>query len=396
MGVELTLVVQQDERQVRAERENGRQAFGTLQFEEFTRETVDIFQRWLAKGLLSSRAEFELLGKILYRVLFSGEIATEFSQALEAAQRPDRLSFRLGFDDPSSELANWPWEYLYCPRTGVSVGYFFSTHFNLSLSRRLAKRSPAPGKEPGPLRVRVAFSDPAALGPVSANPIKQVLESLKNEGLKLDIDVWEHVTAETLEQKLASETQPVHVLHFIGHGRKPLNEEGRIAFQPMRGSDPEWSYPEAFAELLSQGNAPRVVFLHLVEPGVGEDALHLQANFTALGPALLMAGIQAVVAMRFPIPSMAAEEFSERFYREIAQGRAVDVAVQKARNRLQTSMPDNRVFGVPVLYMDNRDEIIDPRAGAAEAQPVGAAGSEGGPGGQGASPPSGTSEFVPS
>jgi CHAT domain-containing protein len=117
-----------------------------------------------------------------------------------------------------------------------------------------------------------------------------------------------------------------------------------------------------FAQMLIRSRAiPRLVFLHLCESATVDST----ANFAGLAPQLIQAGVQAVVAMQYPITNRAAISFSRGFYRELAKGRAVDEAVQEGRWRI--TMDENAQaspsFGAPVLYMRSRDGIILP-AGA--------------------------------
>src|SRR5205823_2530038 len=92
-------------------------------------------------------------------------------------------------------------------------------------------------------------------------------------------------------------------------------------------------------------------------------AVDFDANYAGLAPQLVRAGIQAVVAMQYPISNNAAIIFSRAFYRAMAKGEPVDIAVQTGRYRITTSISkayDSRVFGIPVLYMRSRDGVIQP------------------------------------
>lgn len=85
------------------------------------------------------------------------------------------------------------------------------------------------------------------------------------------------------------------------------------------------------------------------------DAAHrdqVRFRWSGIAAALLRAGVPVVVGMQFAISDEAAIEFSEGFYRAIAQGLSVDEAVSHGREKLKAATKDSPLadFGLPVLY----------------------------------------------
>jgi hypothetical protein len=375
MPVELTLIVM-NRKDVRIQRGHKDITGELFEGDDLASETIGLFQRWLREGRLQSRDEFTLLGKYLERVLFTDQgIAGEFQKALsEAKERRERLILRLRFDDRAEDMADWPWEYLYRPDRPGRKGFFFSTDVNLSLSRRLSGQDDeTKGDDEPPLEVGIAVANVPDLGPVSGHKIADALKDLdKKSEVKINHQLWEGVTAGGLIQALA-DLKRLHVLHFIGHGRY-RDRQGRIALAPIDSDgEPDWKESDEFAALLTRNPIrPLVVVLHLSPPAGTDRDANLMANFTAVAPALLRAGIRSVVAMRYPIPDDAAQRFSEVFYRELLHGSPVDVAVQEARSLLQvlSSQSDRRGFGTPVLFMQTRAGITLPSGDDVQAGPA--------------------------
>ncbi len=351
---EITITVQ-DNRNVRARKDNGAEAADEIELDSLRRATVEVFEDWLRRGQITRRRELEVLGTHLYRMLFNGKVGAAFEQALKEAPKGRRLRVQLSFQEEAAELASLPWEYLYSPDTETRRGFFLCTNVDLVLSRYMPLDVGREALEPdeSPLRILIVVSEPNDLGPVVAKPVIEAIHDLGD----VFIDVLEKTTINNFLKKL-EDVQP-HVLHFIGHGRYNKEEKsGEIALLESEEGPALWVPDRGFAEFFPQIHVyPRLVFLHLCESAT----VNFTANFAGLAPQLIRAGIQAVVAMQYPITNRAAIAFSRTFYRELAKGEPVDSAVQVGRWRITTDEPgayNSRVFGTPVLYMHSRDGII--------------------------------------
>jgi CHAT domain len=78
--------------------------------------------------------------------------------------------------------------------------------------------------------------------------------------------------------------------------------------------------------------------------------------FAGVGPALVRARVPAVVAMQYPTVQLdTASAFSRSFYRKLADGLAVDLAVTSGRTAIAAGgLLDGRDWSTPVLYLDTR------------------------------------------
>jgi hypothetical protein len=356
---ELTLIVQ-DQRNIRARRDDGAEVSGEVEFDSLHDSLIRIFKGWLSLGKISQRRELEVFGTLLYRTIFGGEVGALFQQSVKETPSGGRLRVQLSFQAGAAELASLPWEYLYCPDTETRAGYFLSTSVDLVLSRYMPLESGRQLLRPAesPLRILIVVSQPTDLPPVVAAPVIEAIIKLA-ESYPIQIDTLDQPTIDSFLDTLEA-TKP-HVLHFIGHGRfNRTDKQGAIALLKSDENTAEWCKDAIFADYFTHmRSTPRLVFLHLCEGG----AIDLDANFAGLAPQLMRANIQAVVAMQYPITNKAAISFSRAFYRELAKGAPIDHAVQTGRWRITVDDPtayDNRAFGTPVLYMHSRDGIILP------------------------------------
>jgi CHAT domain len=325
------------------------------------RDTIAMIQRWLSEGTATSGGDLKVLGRHLYALLFTDRLGAFLDAELAGVHKGERLRLQLQFHNAAAELAAYPWEFLYHP----TRMWFFATSVDLVLYRYLAinvERSESVIDEGHALRLLVVVSKPEGLGPVLEQPVLEAIEKVA-EDHPVAIEVADVATVENILEKL-DDVSP-HVVHFIGHGRyNSATHRAEIALLDQDERTPLWFPDEPFSEFFPQTVIPRLVFLHLCESARSDAS----AAFAGFAPWLLQQGVQAVVAMQYPITNSAAIAFSRAFYREVAKGTPVDRAVQSGRWRITLSDPhayDSRVFGTPVLYMRSRDGIIRPLAPAA-------------------------------
>jgi hypothetical protein len=361
---ELTVTVQ-DVEQIQARTQGDAVISGKVKQEPLLLDTIRIFDDWLSQGNITRRQEFEVLGRLLYEVLFSGEIGAFFERLLsEARKTHERLVVRLSFTEAAAKLANLPWEYLYYEKER----FFLSTRVDLVLSRyvQLGVGDQSIEPEEGPLRILIVVSnlEDQDLASVSANEVVKVIEELASD-YRIEFARLDKPTIDNFLNKL-EETKP-HVLHFIGYGRYNKAEgEAKIAMLEDNETSSRWVNDDDFAEYFTRATViPRLVLLHLCASAANGSATNINydnftANFAQLAPQLLRVNIPVVVAMQHPITDQAARAFCKTFYRALAKGESIDAAVQEGRWNT-TRVADgynNRVFGTPVLYMRSHGGII--------------------------------------
>ncbi len=356
MGAELILSVENDGRSLQARRRaDEKMARGAVRgFERgsLTRRTIRLFERWLRANKFSDAQEIAVFGQHLYQLLFDLEIERLFEESLSMAKaNGERLRLQLSFEAGAAELASLPWEFLHYPRGD----YFLCSHVDLVLSRYFPRESRQTLRPAGMLRVLVAVAKPRDLDPVLEPRVIEAIQRL-SEAYPVQVEVLGKATVAAFTERLRT-FQP-HVLHFIGHGA--FNAEtgsGAIALlQPDETAD--WCSDADFAAWCSlAATLPRLVVLHLCE-GARAD---LRESFGGLAPRLVQRGVQAVVAMQYPITNMAAIDFSRVFYEALLRGEPLDHAVQLGRQALSHMRQHAaRTFGTPVLYLHSADGLIQP------------------------------------
>ena len=367
MGYPELMITVQNDRSVKAERQHDKaEAKGQMDRDDLRLAMIGIFQDWLNQNKISTTEELELLGRLLYRVLFTGvdgKVDLFFKRVLSEVPEGERLRVQLRFDEEVADLASLPWEFLF----DTDMKDFFATRVDLVLSRYVPSGAgrESLGPEKGPLRILIVVSRPENLKPVAADEVIDTIKNLaeKNPG-RIKIDILDKPTILNFLEKLEDKDNKPHVLHFIGHGQyNKAKRKGEIALLNPDGKDAYWCEDKDFAKFfIRTGTIPRLVFLHLCEGAVVEKA-ELIANFAGIAPQLILTKIQAVVAMQYPITNAAAQTFCRAFYGELAKGATVDQAVQEGRYRITFFDPrarGTRVFGTPVLYMHSYDGIIMP------------------------------------
>lgn len=179
--------------------------------------------------------------------------------------------------------------------------------------------------------------------------IETALASLVAGG-EVILERLEPPTFDALAERLLGE--PVHVLHFVGHGLyEPEREAGMLIFEKAdgRGRDVQAG---ALAMLLHNHISMRLVYLNACEGAISD-----QGNvFAGVAQTLVQQGVPAAVAMQDAISDEAAVEMARTFYTALATGRPVDAALTHARVTLATRGNDEWV--IPVLFSRSPDNQL--------------------------------------
>lgn len=343
-----------------------------INLEDLKRETIRALVNMLRENRLTTDKEFEVLGANLYSVLFTNQIGVELTKALYNDETLDYLRIELEFGDGQSELASWPWEYLYCPlRLGIGgTGYPLGRLENVVLTRhlRLGGITGRPLQvEERPVRVLFVAASPEdkELRPVQYNSVLSALNELPpvKQGL---IEVTPLVDPEfvpvngqtrptatpsktTLENFLNMvEVIAPHIIHFVGHGQCKEGS-GQVIFtqedykpHPVKDSD--------LATLLLPHKSLRLVFLQACESALPDP---YQA-VSGVAMHLAQKNIPAVVAMQYKVQMQIANVFARAFYHALAESKTVDVAVREGRKEIPLQFRDpgrGHAYGLPVLYL---------------------------------------------
>ena len=330
---------------------------GTKAEHEATREQLDVL--------------FRATGTDLFRGLLTGEVLASMERHWRTVDRPtdgDGLRLRLLFDPNAPELAPFaalPWELLYRPETDDFVGRLRRAQ----LVRYLENRRAIPDlMVEGDIKVLLVASSPKNLRAInSGEEITEIREAVA--GIQgIHIDVYEKPELGMLRRRLID--GGYHVLHFMGHGSfHQQTSEGMLAFV---GEDGKYKAQPAhrLAENFKGLKDLRLVVLSSCW-GAALPRKIGQSPYVNMAPALVMAGVPAVVAMQFPITDTAAKLFSKAFYRALVRADPLDVALAEARLEIHSHDETTYEWATPALFTRVRNcQILERRVVVASPPPA--------------------------
>lgn len=308
------------------------------------------------------------IGATLFDALFQGNVRRLFdrsrSRADEAGRdgtlRGVRLRLQMNLDDEKIRpLAALPWEMLYDPLDRTFYGH---DRRHLMIRHPELPRPIEPLAVTPPLRILVIPSSPVDLEPLNLKEeVRQLREILKDDE-RIQLEVLKPPTFDALRTRLREET--FHIVHFTGHGGfKPETGTGWLCFEGP-GRRKHRVDGQFFSDLLAEFDDLRLVVLsacHTSEmPGVPEIT-----PYGTVGMAVSLSGVPAVIGMQSTVSDVGAIRFAAVFYRNLAAGEPVDVAVGLARRELYETWHPAIEWALPVLYLRSRDgRIFDVPRGA--------------------------------
>jgi len=312
----------------------------------------------------TNQALFREIGDTLFRALFRGQVQdlyfALYSQRIQGEENTS-LRLRLNVHDDALELAKLPWEFMH------HHDVFLATQINTLLTRQLLDL------EYGDIETLRVEDKPRTLIVIpevgnldTAREEEVVTQALDAAQMPYHV-LKGRVTRQALDDALAQESYAI--LHFIGHGAFEEDADG-VMHGSLRlnaagedlppGEDEDWIPEVELQSLLGNHKSLKLVVLNGCE--MGEVASRPEGEgFWGVAPALLRAGVPAVVAMQYPIRDDVAIQFAETFYRRLCTGKwagHVDYAVTLARNACFLAFPDDRGFATPVLYLRSKDGVI--------------------------------------
>jgi hypothetical protein len=350
------------------------------------KETIRLLvalQRWLGDSLAEQQMPDEqlkllntdlsqlpqILGQNLYAALFPDKVDRVINDTLGGLQEAeDLLRIQLQFSGEDSELASWPWEYLFVPpgKDHQFGGQFLATVAQLVLSRRLELNTRHLPRLLTDERVKVLL---VCAAPIKSGVIYQTVLA-KAEALSDSqaIELIPLVDIPALEAPLNADPKvrwesfvdlvklhEPHVIHFIGHGKLD-HRQGKLAFVDRSGG-PDWRGGNEFATAITASKKLKLVFLQACESAMPDP----HSPMSDVARLCAQANVPAVVAMQAKIENAVAGEFACSFYDSLAQGRPVDYAVAQGRRAILQKLKQRpTAFGVPVLYLRSFDGLMPP------------------------------------
>ena len=280
-------------------------------------------------------------GAVLFETLFPGDVRRLWDAARGAAGgAPTDVVFTSLLD----WMADKPWELAWDPQRRATLA---ATEACFVRNVVTAVPCEARPRRRGRLSVVVAAAQPPGLSPLSweeeAEAVRSGLAPLVAAGLAR-VRVERAVTVEALHRLVAD--GPCDVLHFVGHGA--FDEERRVGallLESARGGAAPVEAPVLRTLLAGRGIA--LVVLNACQSARGSRAELARG----VAPALVAAGIPAVVANQFSVLDAAALAFARELYRSLALGRALGDAAREARLAVKVDAACGPVdWAVPVVY----------------------------------------------
>ena len=285
-----------------------------------------------------------------------------------------RLRLRLRIFPP--QLTALPWEFAY----DDVIGEFFALNPLTVLVRYPSEPIP-PSSVSGvaPMPILVVVSSPTGVQSIDAvrevNNLLGALKRLLGRGqVQLDIlfgganDQRQALAREvlgrigvrllplsaSLDALVGALRQEYRIVHYIGHGMVEDDSKGGALVLTVGDGGPRPVYAQELAREM-RGMGISGVVLNACASAVDGTA----ASFLGLAPALIRAGIPAVVAMQHDIRDSSAVRFSGELYRALADGWPLDAAVTEGRKAIHRYDGDeNWDWGVPVLFMRSSDGVL--------------------------------------
>jgi hypothetical protein len=244
-----------------------------------------------------------------------------------------------------------PWEYLYVDRAGGGDGMdgFLALDPRVAIVRHeVLAFPPQPPQITGDIKLVIALA--SAEGP----PLELAKEKAD---LEEALAGQEGITPLFLEDATLDEVQAAipgaGIFHFAGHGlftREMGDLPGTYCGSGALALDDQPVAAEQFGVNL-RGNGVRLAVLGGCETG-RRDGISV---WSGVAPALVKAEVPAVVANQYSILDTCAIAFSRQFYRALVGGLSIERAVTAGRIAAYNAAPDERDWGVPVLYIRSMD-----------------------------------------
>jgi hypothetical protein len=300
-------------------------------------------------------------GHKLFTALFNGLVEDRFKEArsiVEATGDIDQgLRLRLWIEP--DELQLWPWELLCDDERDEFLVQSGRTLITRYLS---VPTGPATLKVTPPLRILLAAAAPVDQEfldvEAEIDEVRAMLRPLEEEN-HVQVEPLPHAQMRTLRDTLRR-WKP-HVLHFVGHGSLH-GGVGALVLEKANRRSHLLTGSTLGPTLRRNGVRLAVLNACLTARGATDEAELLKTQRRAVlgvGPALVNAGLGAVVAMQFRISESSARLFAQDLYANLAELAPVDHAVSLAREALLWEVGEgSRDWATPVLFLRAPDGVI--------------------------------------
>jgi hypothetical protein len=306
------------------------------------------------------------LGQSLYQHLFQARIRDSWVAAQGIAQhRRQLLRLRVGFKD--SRLQRLPWELLYGEDRPLATGTEMSLcryHQALGVADSAAiAYLPQPGEPVNVLVVIAAPSDQERLS--LRQEVQSLIEDLESRQLGMHRTALGHGHGHSsVNLKLTILEQPgrpelahaleqgqFQVFHYAGHS--DVGETGGELYLVNRQTGlTDWLSGEDLAGLLVNNGIRLAVFNSCRGAYTATDDAEAGWRQQNLVQALVNRGVPGVIAMAERIPDDVAVTFTRLLYRNLQQGDAIDLSLNRVRQGLISAFRSDQPFWMlPILHL---------------------------------------------
>ena len=316
-------------------------------------------------------------GRELHDLLLGDKVGDNLVKSLDGARKDGgRLRIRIKFNDiegyeDKPNPAAIPWEYLWLP----SINIFPARMPNSPMVRRITIVGDDQELEvvKPPLRILAVISNPKGVPPLKVDDEYRCLESaIKSDHQREKFELERlQATVEALIDRMSQKNKPpIHVLHFIGHGYEDPHDDGTVerglVFEGEENELKKVSAERLASILVGYKNPPQFVYLNACD-GARIDSANL---FSGVAQELIRGKVPAVVAMQFPVRDSVAIAVATNFYRKLAEGWPLDVALAHARGMTADMEAEHESqWGTPVLYCNGSNlALFKPDTSAEERQ----------------------------
>jgi hypothetical protein len=316
-------------------------------------------------GLVSRSSGFahrlaKELGQKLFQTVFAETIRDRFRECQSRAESEGHgVRIRLNLKD-ASELINYPWELL-CDEEDRG---FLATNDYTPVVRYVPGGAPKSRKENPPLKMLVVTASPSGHVPLNIEQEKEnLLQALRNLVMTnlLKIEWLDHATPTKLLRALRK-NRALHILHYIGHGDVSTPDGGYLVLEGDAGASAAQVDVPRLSALLGNCRQVKLITLNTCR-GARTTASDPFAG-VAMG-LLRYARVPVVVAMQHEIHDQTAIKFSEIFYKYLAAGCSVYLAISGVRMALYIQNLGIE-WAIPVLYSRSPEGVIFKRSKPAE------------------------------
>lgn len=339
---------------------NGMLDWAALSHPDFT----GLIERIREEPYTTDVALFEQVGETLFNALFQGQVrdlfVSVYSQQVQSVENT-YLRLRLDINEAAGEVAMLPWEFIH------TNNLFLATQVKTLVTRQLLNlnygniKSLAVADKPKALVVI-----PRGSGLATDKEEETIRAALTNAGLHFTV-LKGRVPVQLVSDNLAADDY--HILHFIGHGEFREEDDGRLRGslrfnasweEQNESADEEWVTDDKLQTVLGNYEGLKLVVLNACH-GAEVAEIRSGRGFIGAAPAILRAGVPAVVAMQYAIRDDVALQFGKTFYERLTAGKwcgQVDCALAAAREACYSYLAKDRGFATPVLYLRSQDGKI--------------------------------------